>query len=141
MPDAPTDMLDANGIGQTISNKVFHDPEHGCVAGFRHSAPPRPAIHKVFHPFMDEGPFGSEALEYQWWDQLPLVPIVTSLLLRQQNRRRWKPDLLAHMFARFPRLEEVYYEPWREWDSIYIERDRSKYYPTPPQPKVATHYT
>ncbi|GJC98912.1 oxoglutarate iron-dependent oxygenase [Colletotrichum higginsianum] len=44
-----------------------------------------------------------------------ISPSVTSLLLRQQNRRRWKLDSLAHMFARFPRLRELHYEPWREW--------------------------
>ncbi|KAI0972485.1 hypothetical protein F4678DRAFT_471513 [Xylaria arbuscula] len=55
---------------------------------FRHSAPPTAAIRKVFHSVMGEGPFDSD------------------LLLRQQNRRRWKPGSLAHMFARFPRLQE-----------------------------------
>ncbi|KAJ0109786.1 Uncharacterized protein J7T55_004336 [Diaporthe amygdali] len=128
MPDAPTDTLDGDDIEQTMSNKVFHNPEHGWVAGFRHSAPPRPAMRKVFHSVMEEGPFDSDTLEYQWWDQLPSVPAVTSLLLRQQNRRRWKPDSLAHMFARFPRLQEVHYEPWREWDSIYKQTDQRYQY-------------
>ncbi|ROW08682.1 hypothetical protein VPNG_06445 [Cytospora leucostoma] len=68
---------------------------------------------------MEEGPFDSEQLERQWWDQLPSVPAVTTVLLRQQNRRRWKPCSLAHMFARFPRLQEVHYEPWREWEDCF----------------------
>lgn len=29
MPDAPTDTVDGDGIEQKMSNKVFHDPEHG----------------------------------------------------------------------------------------------------------------
>ena len=96
------DTLGGGGIEQMVSDKASHDPQHGWVAGFRHSAPSSTAIRKVFHSVMEEGPFDSEQLEIQWWDQLPSVPAVTSLLLRQQNRRRWKPDSLAHMFARFP---------------------------------------
>jgi hypothetical protein len=133
MPDTPLDVLVGGGLEQTILNKVYNDPQHGWVAGFRHSAPPMMAIRKVFHSIMEEGPFDSDQLELQWWDQLPSVPAVTSLLLRQQNRRRWKPDSLAHMFARFPRLQEVYYEPWREWDSMQSYTDRSEYYCIPGQ--------
>ncbi|KAK3379781.1 hypothetical protein B0T24DRAFT_647243 [Lasiosphaeria ovina] len=63
------------------------------------------------------------------WDDpkhgwLPSVPAVITLLLRQQNRRRWKPDALAHMLAQFPRLQEVHYEPWREWCSFQGITDR-----------------
>lgn len=121
------DTLDSGGTKQVILDKASHDPQHGWVAGFQHSAPSSAAIRKVFHSVMDEGPFDSEQLEIQWWDQLPSVPAVTSLLLRQQNRRRWKPDSLAHMFARFPRLQEVHYEPWREWDVMHINTDLSEY--------------
>lgn len=42
------------------------------------------------------------------------APAVTGVLLRQQTRRLWKPTALAQMFARLPRLREVYYEPRRE---------------------------
>ncbi|KAI3330381.1 hypothetical protein F4824DRAFT_492287 [Ustulina deusta] len=127
MPDTLSDMLGGGGGGieQTILDKVYNDPQHGWVAGFRHSAPPTAAIRKVFHSVMGEGPFDSEQSEHQWWDQLPPVPAVTSLLLRQQNRRRWKPGALAHMFARFPRFREVYYEPWREWDFMQSYTDRN----------------
>ncbi|KAK7699709.1 hypothetical protein SLS64_011482 [Diaporthe eres] len=68
--------------------------------------------------------YNLKRLEYRWWDQLPSVPAVTSLALRQQNHRRWEPSTLAHMFARFPRLEEVHYEPWREWNSLNVNPDR-----------------
>lgn len=132
MPDIASDML-GGCIEQPISNKVYNDPQHGWVAGFRRSAPPTCAIHKVFHSIMEEGPFDSEQLELQWWDQLPSVPAVTSLLLRQQNRRRWKPRSLAHMFARFPRLQEVHYEPWREWNSLQRHTDRREYCCIPAQ--------
>jgi len=120
MPDTP------NGGEQTIVNKAYHDPQHDWVAGFRHSAPSWKSIEKVFHGVMEEGPFDSDQLEIQWWDQLPLVPAVTSLLLRQQNRRRWKPGSLAHMLARLPGLQEVHYEPWREWDFLQRNTDRGE---------------
>ncbi|OAL25434.1 hypothetical protein AYO20_10468 [Fonsecaea nubica] len=123
MPDIALDML-GDGMEQAIPNKVYNDPQHGWVTGFRYSPPPHCAICKVFHPIMEEGPFDSQQLELEWWDQLPPVPAITTILLRQQNRRRWKPRSLAHMFSRFPRLQEVHYEPWREWDSLqrYTER-------------------
>lgn len=125
MPDTPSNMLGSCTTRWTISNKDYHDPQHGWFAGSRESAPPEAAIRKMFHSIMDEGPFDSEQSELQWWDQLPPVPAVTSLFLRQQNRRRWKPSSLAHMFARFPRLQEIHYEPWREWDFIQLHTDRS----------------
>ena len=88
---------------------------------------------------MEEGSFNSEQLELQWWDKLPSVPAVTSLLLRQQNRRRWKPRSLAHMFARFPRLQEVHYEPWMELDSLQRHTDRREYCRIPAQFVTRSH--
>ncbi|KAH0843016.1 hypothetical protein FOPE_08020 [Fonsecaea pedrosoi] len=123
MPDIALDML-GDGMEQTIPNKVYDDPQHGWVTGFRHSPSPYCAICKVFHSIMEEGPFDSEQLELEWWDQLPPVPAITTMLLRQQNRRRWKPRSLAHMFGRFPRLQEVHYEPWREWGFLQRYTDR-----------------
>ncbi|KAI8635122.1 hypothetical protein F5Y19DRAFT_406623 [Xylariaceae sp. FL1651] len=73
-------------------------------------------IEKLFQDVMAEAPFGTDEEEYWWWQQLPAVPAVTFIILRQQNRRRWKPNALPYMFARFPRLHEIAYEPWREWD-------------------------
>ncbi|KAL7959161.1 hypothetical protein V8C34DRAFT_313621 [Trichoderma compactum] len=130
MPDTPLDPLDSRpSIDQMVLNKpVYNDPQHGWVDGFRHSAPPIRAVVKVFHSIMEEGPFDSEEAELQWWDQLPSVPAVTTLLLRQQNRRRWRPEALAHMFARFPRLQEVHYEPWREWCFMKRYTDRKYLY-------------
>ncbi|KAK8058046.1 Oxoglutarate iron-dependent oxygenase [Apiospora phragmitis] len=64
---------------------------------------------------MDDGPFETDEEENQWWQALPSVPAVTGILLRQQNRRRWKVRALVQMFSRFPQLREIHYEPWREW--------------------------
>jgi hypothetical protein len=126
MPDTPANMLGGGSIEPAVANEAYDDPQHGWVAGFRHSTPPREAVRKVFHSVLEDGPFDSDQSEMRWWDQLPSVPVVTSLLLRQQNRRRWKSGSLAHMFARFPRLEEVHYEPWREWDSMQGLTDRGQ---------------
>ncbi|OAQ72975.2 hypothetical protein VFPPC_15228 [Pochonia chlamydosporia 170] len=127
LPDySPSDRrrCRAGGIEQTTTAKqVHHDPQHGWVAGFRHSAPPPRAFYKIFHDIMDEGPFESQEVELEWWNQLPSVPAVTSLLLRQQNRRRWKPQSLACMIARFPRLQQLHYEPWREWGAVQMYTD------------------
>ncbi|KAF5544020.1 hypothetical protein FPHYL_11127 [Fusarium phyllophilum] len=115
MPDSPSNRLEGSGLEPTTIDPAYRDPPHGWVTGSRHSAPPRAAVYKVFPAVMDDRPFDSDQSEFQWWDQLPSVSAVTSILLRQQNRRRWKPSALAHMLACFPRLQEVYYEPWREW--------------------------
>ncbi|KAH8880439.1 hypothetical protein GQ53DRAFT_848931 [Thozetella sp. PMI_491] len=128
VPDTPSGRLEGSGLEPTITDQGYHDPLHGWVTGFRHSAPPPEAIYKVFHSVMEEGPFDSDQLEFQWWDQLPSVSAVTRILLRQQNRRRWKPSALAHMLARFPRLKEVYYEPWREWGFLQRHTDKEYLY-------------
>lgn len=71
----------------------------------------------VFGRIMDgsEGPFINEEQEFKWWMQLPNVPAVTGVLLRQQTRRRWRPAALAVMLCKFTELQEIHYEPWREW--------------------------
>ncbi|PNP42314.1 hypothetical protein TGAMA5MH_05996 [Trichoderma gamsii] len=89
---------------------------------------PSATICRIFHAIIDEAPFDSEQLELQWWDQLPLVPVVTKLFLRQQSRGRWRPDAFAHIFSRFPRLEELHYKSWREWDSMKRDTDRRSQY-------------
>ncbi|KAI3543149.1 hypothetical protein CSPX01_06462 [Colletotrichum filicis] len=76
---------------------------------------------------MEQGPFDSDDEELEWWDKLPLVLAVTSLLLQQQSRRRWKPESLAHMFSRLPRVQEVHYEPWRDWENP-TQNSTDKYY-------------
>ncbi|KAF5585288.1 hypothetical protein FPCIR_8369 [Fusarium pseudocircinatum] len=124
MPDSPSDRLEGSGLELTTMNQSYHDPPLGWVTGFRHSAPPPAAVHKAFHRIMQEEALDSDQSEFQWWNQLPSVSSVTSILLRQQNRRRWKPRALAHMLARFPRLQEIYFEPWRGWDILQRTTDK-----------------
>ncbi|CAH0019730.1 unnamed protein product [Clonostachys rhizophaga] len=49
------------------------------------------------------------------WEQMPSVPAVTRMLLRQQTRRSWPPEQLHKLFSRLPELQEIHYEPWRNW--------------------------
>lgn len=65
--------------------------------------------------YPDDSPPSADALEreFEWWGHLPQVPAITSLLLRQQTRRRWLLSTLEEMLSHFPRLQEVVYEPWK----------------------------
>ncbi|KAK3942762.1 hypothetical protein QBC46DRAFT_379369 [Diplogelasinospora grovesii] len=109
-PDVPSDECDRGRCAEQSMLVQVDDHQHGWIAGSRDSAPPFLATYKVFDEIMGEGPFDGR--------QLPSVPAVTGVLLRQQNRRRWKPTALAQVFARLPSLQEIHYEPWREWDDI-----------------------
>lgn len=117
-PDTSSDECDGDGCAEQSVMVKLDDHKHGWVAGSQKSVPSYSAISKLFDEIMRVGPFTNYRQENKWWQQLPLVPAVTGLLLRQQNRRRWKPTALAEMFARLPRLQEIYYEPWREWCDI-----------------------
>lgn len=126
LPDDPSNpnMVGDTGIQHAIT-QGHDDSRHGWVAGFRQRPPPKSAFKKVFYStMMRDGPFGDARLEREWWDQLPLVPAVTSVLLRQQNRRRWRPRSFAEMLRRLPRLRETHYEPWRPWDISQFQERR-----------------
>jgi hypothetical protein len=127
-PDITSDKCDSSlDTEQSMMVKV-DDHRHGWIAGSQIATPPQPSIHKVFDEIMGEGPFHDSEEEDRWWQQLPLVPAVTGVLLRQQTRRRWKQTALGQMFARLPSLQEIHYEPWREWLDIQQEStDQCKY--------------
>lgn len=115
-PDALPGTLGRRRAEQTMPGQVFDDIQHGWLDGIP-DPPPSSSFRTIFPPFMERSPFLRETEERQWWDQLPLVPAVTSLFLRQQNRRQWKRYALAHMLSRFSRLQEIHYEPWRRWSN------------------------
>lgn len=113
-PDTPYDEHDMD-LRIKQSMLVKHDQRrHGWTAGTPY-CPPREAFFKIFDNIMQKERCLDDPQE-MWFRKLPLVPAVTGVLLRQQNYRRWKPTALAHMFSRLPRLQEIHYEPWREWD-------------------------
>ncbi|KAK8113498.1 hypothetical protein PG984_014024 [Apiospora sp. TS-2023a] len=91
-------------------------PEKKCQRRRDLATSPESIISTVFGKILDRRTFESDAAEARWWRDLPSVRAVTSVLLRQQTRRRWNPRSLGRMFSRFPRLQEIHYEPWREWD-------------------------
>ena len=112
-PDIPSEECEQGRCAEQSMLVKGDDHRHGRDFLLTSSA-----IDKVFDEIMDQGPFDNDKQENHWWQQLPFVPAVTGVLLRQQNRRRWRPTALAQMFARLPRLQEIYYEPWREWCDI-----------------------
>lgn len=114
-PDIPSDESERGQCAEQSMLVKVDDHQH-CWTGIRDLI--GSAITKVFDEIMGEGPFDDDEQENHWRQQLPLVPAVTGVLLRQQNRRRWKPTALAQMFARLPRLQEIHYEPWREWHHV-----------------------
>lgn len=126
-PDTPP--CQSSGTFPLQQGEIFpwttpDDPRHGWAAGLQETAPSRESIYKVFDEIMGEGPFEREEPEMEWWQQLPSVPAISGLLLRQQTRRRWKPTALSNMLSRFPNLKEMFYEPWREWGSMELCTDR-----------------
>lgn len=96
-----------------VTRSQRDDPENAWIAGKPSSAPPEAALCKVFAEVLGEpdGPFFNTKEESKWWQTLPQVPAITSVLLRLQNRRRWRPSTLTQMLSRLPRLEEFHYEP------------------------------
>lgn len=112
----PRQMIEQPGRARAVDDK--HDLNNVNVENYT----PRDAINRVFGEIMNPDnvillPFVNDEQEDEWWQRLPLVPAVTSVFLRQQNRRRWKPRALAQILSRLPMLRELYYEPWREWNN------------------------
>lgn len=89
------------------------------------------AFISVFHEIGNGGLFINEEQEKHWWQELlPLVPAVTGVLLRQQNRRKWKPTTLEQMFSRLPRLQEIHHEPWgwrHRYNHVQLLKDQCEY--------------
>ncbi|PNP42922.1 hypothetical protein TGAMA5MH_05668 [Trichoderma gamsii] len=124
-PDIPWSTGGHNQVVEQAGHAIAADDQHGSnnVTGA--------AINRVFGEIMNPDhviflPFANDEQEDEWWQRLPLVPAVTSVLLRQQSRRRWKPRALAQMLSRLPMLRELHYEPWREWcNEVQDSRDES----------------
>lgn len=95
-----------------LASRIKGDKRHGWTRG----APPRLAIHTTFPRMLWWKPFRSHMEQVDWWARLPKAPAVTGLLLRQQNRRRMMPWMVSMMTFLLPRVREVYFESWREWN-------------------------
>ena len=87
----------------------MHDPDHGWTNGELVSLPSDGSILRLYEDI---------EIALDFWQELPEVPVVTSLLLRRQTRRRWEARTLEKLFKLLPRLHLVFYEPWREWGRV-----------------------
>ncbi|EHK40691.1 uncharacterized protein TrAtP1_004022 [Trichoderma atroviride] len=130
-PDIPWNTGGHDRVVEQAGRARAADDQHDLNNVNVEDHTPRAAIDRVFGEIMNQDdafllPFTNDEQEDEWWQQLPLAPAVTSVLLRQQNRRRWKPRALAQMLSRLPMLRQLYYEPWREWGNGKQEsRDES----------------
>lgn len=98
----------ANGLAsQNVPTLTSHDDP-----ALHPSGPSFPSIAAIDRIFPDI------ELEDDFWTSIPGIPCVTHLLLRRQTRRRWEPITLSKLLACFPNLQELYYEPWREWGRL-----------------------
>lgn len=99
---------------------VEDDRRHGWANGKQATFPPKDALFRLFEDI---------EMEPDFWDEIPPVPAVTGLLLRRQTRRRWEPGAIGELLKLLPGLEEIYYEPWREWgrmDQEYTDESMSR---------------
>lgn len=121
-PDDDED--DVSRLNQAVPCQVDDDARHRWDTTGEGVTTALSAVMNVFTQILNDplGEFEDEEMGHLgWWRELPLVPAVTRLLLRQQTRRRWEPEALAEMIALFPSLRELHFEPWREWDNMLQE--------------------
>ncbi|KAI1326341.1 hypothetical protein F5Y16DRAFT_410886 [Xylariaceae sp. FL0255] len=72
---------------------------------------------------------GSRQADKHWWQTLPEAPAVTSLLIRVQRGRPWRPETLDNLVSRLPNLEEFSYKNARAL--AYYKRIQEQYYSEP----------
>ncbi|OAL49040.1 hypothetical protein IQ07DRAFT_654550 [Pyrenochaeta sp. DS3sAY3a] len=53
-----------------------------------------------------------------FWTSVSCVPCITHILWRRQTRRRWDPVTLSRIIACLPNLQDICFEPWREWGRL-----------------------
>lgn len=87
------------------SSSSIDDRKHGWRNGKRVGAPPDSAIRRLY-----------ELVEINFQEDLPEVHAVTSFSLRRQCRRQFFPITLWQLWAKLPRLQNIIYEPWQNYD-------------------------
>ncbi|KAK4150191.1 hypothetical protein C8A00DRAFT_46347 [Chaetomidium leptoderma] len=95
---------DETSIHETDRN--WHDPRHGWIHGQQVTAPPPSAILALF-----------ESIDLRFQEELPQVDRVTCLIIRRQLRRWIDPNSLLLILDKLSCLEQLTYEPWRQWRS------------------------
>ncbi|EGX94093.1 hypothetical protein CCM_02364 [Cordyceps militaris CM01] len=71
--------------------------------------------HQLHSCFREVFPVPLPANIREFWDDMPKVPLITTIMIRQQNRRRWSPGIIGRILSCCPNVQELIYEPWREW--------------------------
>ncbi|KAL7921550.1 hypothetical protein ACQKWADRAFT_321368 [Trichoderma austrokoningii] len=124
---------DEDGVSRIVQAVPCHvdddDPRHRWDTD-QNSTTALTAVQNVFTRILNDPLDASEDEDMGilgWWRAIPPVPAVTRLLLRQQTRRRWEPEAIAEMLGLFPRLRELHFEPWREWDDILQDTTDENY--------------
>lgn len=112
-PDTPSNKCLSPG-GANLGDQAGHDWINWSAIG-KAKMPILMTFNSIY-PRVNHFEIDVPLWEEKWWQQMPSVPAVTGVLLRQQTRRQWLPTTLEQMFACFPRLKEVVYEPWRKLD-------------------------
>jgi hypothetical protein len=102
------DMGDEEQNASLMHNRP-NDPHHGWVNGRQVSLPPDGTLYRLFADI---------EFPVEFWQGLPFVTAVTSLVLRRQTRRRWEPSSVEQLFVHLTGLHEFHYEPWREWVQV-----------------------
>lgn len=91
---------------------LHYDPGHS-------SSTPHPSIAAIDRVFPDIDLVEGEG---NFWTSVPWVSCITHILLRRQTRRRWDPIALSRITACLPNLQDMCFEPWREWGRMMQRR-------------------
>ena len=112
---------DAEGNDTDETGDNWHDPPHGWVHGQQVKAPPQAAIRRLFGNL--DICFREEPLE---------VESVTCLIIRRQVRRFLGWRGLSSILRKLSSLEDLIYEPWRQWEIWWrVIHDEGRYpFPT-----------
>ncbi|KAF4463384.1 F-box domain-containing [Fusarium albosuccineum] len=95
------------GPGEDTHTKELHDPNHGWYYGRKVGVIRGEGIERLFGYL---GIFASPTS-----CQLPKVTAITTFIIRRQLRRQLLPSEFQALLSRFPRLQGLVYEPWRQW--------------------------
>lgn len=103
-----SDAVPTSEVKHCLSN--VQNSWHGWIDGQRIAPLPEKSVDRLFVEMIE--------FEEDFWRGLPNVTAVTSLLLRRQTRRRWTPKNIYKLLGRLPNLQELHYEPWRNWSLL-----------------------
>ncbi|KAF5006195.1 hypothetical protein FDECE_7418 [Fusarium decemcellulare] len=95
------------GPSEDTHTRELHDPKHGWYYGRKVGAISGEAIERLFGGWGHFIGFRN--------CQFPKVTAITTFIVRRQFRRQFFPSDFQSLLSRFPRLQYLVYEPWRQW--------------------------